>query len=81
MTDLSTLRNQWTWRGQSRPPFAATPRAGQESVWDYPRPPRIEPDSREIIIRWGAREIARTRCALRILETAHPPSFICRGLT
>jgi uncharacterized protein (DUF427 family) len=44
-------------------------------VWDYPRPPRIEPDSREIIVRWGAREVARTRRAVRVLETAHPPSF------
>ena len=53
-----------------------TPRLdGQESVWDYPRPPRLERDAREIVIRWGTLEIARTRYALRLLETSHPPSF------
>jgi len=44
-------------------------------VWDYPRPPRIVADSREVVVRWGALEIARTRRAVRVLETAHPPSF------
>jgi uncharacterized protein (DUF427 family) len=44
-------------------------------VWDYPRPPRIEADTREIVVRWGDIEIARTRRAIRVLETAHPPSF------
>jgi len=67
--------DQWRWRGQMRPPFAEVPQAGQESVWDYPRPPSVVADSREVIIRWGSCEVARTRSALRILETAHPPSF------
>ena len=65
----------WHWRGQQRPPFAAVPAEGQESVWDYPRPPRVVADTREVIIRWGEIEVARSRAALRILETAHPPSF------
>jgi uncharacterized protein (DUF427 family) len=72
---LEQRRAGWRWRGQERPPFAVAPQAGQESVWDYPRPPRIVPDAREVVIRWGAVEIARTRQALRILETSHPPSF------
>jgi uncharacterized protein (DUF427 family) len=72
---LQSLRDQWRWRGTERPPFAQVPRPGEESVWDYPRPPRIVADTREVIIRFGELEIARTRRALRILETAHPPSF------
>jgi uncharacterized protein (DUF427 family) len=72
---LSRLRAQWRWRGQERPPFAVIPAAGQESVWDYPRPPRLAPDIREVIVRWGEREVARTSRAVRVLETAHPPSF------
>jgi uncharacterized protein (DUF427 family) len=72
---LEDARSHWHWRGQARPGFAAAPSAGQESVWDYPRPPRLEPDSREVVIRWGGREIARSRRAVRALETAHPPSF------
>jgi len=72
---LQSARDRWRWRGQRRPDFAPAPAAGQESVWDYPRPPAIVPDSREVVIRWGEREVARTRRAIRVLETAHPPSF------
>ena len=72
---LQQLRDQWCWRGRDRPSFAAIPQVGQESVWDYPRPPRLASDAREIVIRWGAIEVARTTRAVRILETAHPPSF------
>ena len=79
MTDvpawLKEARAQWRWRGQARPAFAQVPRAGQESVWDYPRPPCTVADSREVLIRWRGVEIARTRDSVRVLETAHPPSF------
>ena len=74
-TELKRAREQWRWRGADRPPFAVTPRPGQESVWDYPRPPRLAPDSREVVVRWGTIEVARTNRAVRVLETAHPPSF------
>jgi uncharacterized protein (DUF427 family) len=70
-----TARGQWRWRGDERPPFAAAPGPGQTSVWDHPRPPRLAPDPREVLVRWGSVEVARTRRAIRVLETAHPPSF------
>jgi uncharacterized protein (DUF427 family) len=44
-------------------------------VWDYPRPPRLEPDTREVVVKWGEIEIARTTKAIRLLETSHPPTF------
>jgi uncharacterized protein (DUF427 family) len=44
-------------------------------VWDYPRPPRLDTDNREVVVRWGDLEIARTRHAVKVLETAHPPSY------
>ncbi len=72
---LDAARAQWRWRGQERPPFAELPRPGQTSVWDYPRPPRIVADAREVVVRWGDLDVARTRRALCVLETAHPPSF------
>lgn len=72
---LAAARGQWHWRGDSRPPFADVPAPGQESVWDFPRPPCIVADSREVIVRWRGVEIVRTRRALRVLETSHPPSF------
>jgi len=72
---LQAMRAQWRWRGTERPAFATAPAEGQESVWDYPRPPAIVRDSREVTIHWGNRPIARTHHALRVLETAHPPCF------
>ena len=72
---IQQARDHWQWRGTKRPAFAKVPADGQESVWDYPRPPQLAPDSREVVVRWGAIEVARTRRAVRVLETAHPPSF------
>lgn len=65
----------WTWTGQQRPPFADAPRPGQESVWDYPRPPRLETDPRQVTVRVGSQLLADTRRAIRALETASPPTF------
>jgi len=46
-----------------------------ESVWDYPRPPAIEPCRRRVRIELGGRVIADSTAALRILETSHPPTI------
>ncbi|MBC8118321.1 MAG: DUF427 domain-containing protein, partial [Burkholderiaceae bacterium] len=73
--EIAAARAQWTWRGQRRPAFAVVPGAGQRSVWDFPRPPELVTDAREVVVRWGHIEVARTRRALTVLETAHPPSF------
>lgn len=48
---------------------------GQESVWDYPRPPRLEAVSRRIRVVLGGRMIADSRRAFRVLETSHPPGY------
>ncbi|MEM6957583.1 MAG: DUF427 domain-containing protein [Myxococcota bacterium] len=68
-------RASWTNRGQVRPAFADTPAEGQESVWDYPRPPALVPDDRRIRVIFAGEELADTRSALRLLETSHPPTF------
>lgn len=73
--DRTSDRHPWRWRGEHRPPFALHPGPGQESVWDYPRPPRLAPDGREVLVRWDGLEVARTRRAIRVLETSHPPCF------
>ena len=49
--------------------------AAVESVWDYPRPPRVETSSRELVVVLGGIEVARTTAALRVLETSHPPNY------
>ncbi len=68
-------RSGWRHTGVARPDFAAEPKPGQESVWDYPRPPQLAQDNREVVVRWGEIEVARTRRSLRVLETASPPTF------
>jgi uncharacterized protein (DUF427 family) len=46
-----------------------------ESVWDYPRPPRIEASTRRIRVVLGGVTVAETTRALRVLETSHPPVY------
>ncbi len=65
----------WHFTGQKRPSFAIEPGEGQESVWDYPRPPICVKDSREVIVRHGDLLIAKTSSAIRVLETASPPTY------
>lgn len=51
------------------------PGPGQESVWDYPRPPRVETTPDRVVVRLGGETIADTSAALRVLETSHPPVY------
>ncbi len=46
-----------------------------ESVWDYPRPPRLERSRRHIRVEFGGEVIAETDRAFRVLETSHPPTY------
>lgn len=46
-----------------------------ESVWDYPRPPRLEACDRRVRIVLGGETIADSTRALRVLETSHPPGI------
>ncbi|TVQ69610.1 MAG: DUF427 domain-containing protein [Chromatiaceae bacterium] len=47
----------------------------QESVWDYPRPPRVEPAQRHLKVVHDGQVLAETRQAFRVLETSHPPCY------
>ena len=47
----------------------------QESVWDYPRPPRLESSSEHVVVRHGGEVICDTTGAYRVLETSHPPTY------
>ena len=46
-----------------------------ESVWDYPRPPRVEASGEEVVVILGGVEVCRTTAAQRVLETSHPPTY------
>ncbi len=58
-------------------PKPTKPGPGQESVWDYPRPPAIDPSSRHVRVRAsaGGPVVADTSSAVRVLETSHPPTW------
>lgn len=58
-----------------RPPAPTPPGPGQESVWDYPRPPALVHDEREVVVVLGGVEICRTVRGMRVLETSHPPGW------
>ncbi len=51
------------------------PGPNQESVWDYPRPPRVEPCQRRVRVEFNGETIADTSHAYRLLETSHPPTY------
>jgi uncharacterized protein (DUF427 family) len=59
----------------SRRPVPEVPGPGQESVWDYPRPPRLERVEARLTVVLGGVTIADTTHGLRVLETSHPPNY------
>ena len=65
----------WRYNGKKRPEFANETGKGEESVWDYPRPPALSPDNRTVKVQWMGNQIAQTSNAIRLLETASPPGF------
>jgi uncharacterized protein (DUF427 family) len=52
-----------------------TPGPGQESVWDYPRPPRLERCPDRLRIVFAGKTLADTHDGYRVLETSHPPVY------
>lgn len=72
---IQAARSKWHYRGQERPPWAQIPSPGQESVWDYPRPPRLMADPRRVLVCVQGKVLADSCSAIRIMETASPPAF------
>jgi len=58
-----------------RHPKRIQPLADQESVWDYPRPPRLEKVSARLRVIFNGQTIADTAAGYRVLETSHPPVY------
>lgn len=56
-------------------PQRVEPGPGQESVWDYPRPPAVVPFDGEVRVVHAGRVVAHTSRAIRVLETSQPPAF------
>jgi uncharacterized protein (DUF427 family) len=51
------------------------PGLGQESVWDYPCPPKVENVDEKVKVVFGGVTLACTTRAKRVLETSHPPVY------
>jgi uncharacterized protein (DUF427 family) len=56
-------------------PERIEPGPDQESVWDYPRPPALEPVDERVRVEHGGITLADTTDAFRVLETSHPPVY------
>ncbi len=56
-------------------PVPIAPGPGQESVWSYPRPPRLAPSAAHVQVVFNGVTVAETHRALRVLETSHPPVY------
>jgi uncharacterized protein (DUF427 family) len=56
-------------------PIHDTISVGQESVWDFPRPAIAQTTAAHLLVRLADRTIAETRCAIRTVETSHPPTY------
>lgn len=65
----------WNYNGSSRPAFAVEPKSGELSVWDFPRPPALLRDPRRVQVRAGGEILADSTRAVKVLETASPPTF------
>lgn len=56
-------------------PERIEPGPGQESVWDYPRPPRLEPSREHVVVTHRGVTVADTVASYRVLETSQPPAY------
>ena len=65
----------WEHRGRRRPDFAVEPGPHQESVWDYPRPPALVACEKRVAVTYEGMVVADSVNAVRVLETASPPSI------
>ena len=65
----------WRFDGSIRPDFAEAPKEGQQSVWDYPRPPRVEVVEIQVVVSNQGNVLAQWNRPVRISETASPPTY------
>ncbi len=70
---VAAARSQWGPRPRDVEPEAAGP--GEESVWDYPRPPQIRPAAAPVRVEFAGEIVAASSKALRVVETAGAPVY------
>ncbi len=73
--DIERERQKLRSAPRSRPAHIPRAKPGEESVWDYPRPPRVEPAAQRIRVEFGGEIVADSTRGQRVLETAGPPVY------
>ena len=72
---LGVQKQYWRNIERERPDNIVAPGPRQESVWDYPRPPRVEPVAARLHVSFAGITLAETIRGLRVLETSSPPVY------
>ncbi len=64
-------------KARQRPPpdQIVKPGPDQESVWDYPRPPRVERVTKPGLVMFNGHVMASSTRLLKVMETASPPTY------
>ncbi|MBB4212058.1 uncharacterized protein (DUF427 family) [Rhodothalassium salexigens DSM 2132] len=73
MPEIQTAR--LAWRDRPRPHDIVTPNPGQRSVWDFPRPPRVDAVDARCTVDFAGRRIADSNAVLAVCETASAPVY------
>ena len=73
--ELKDKVEKWRSFRRQHPDHIEIPGPGQESVWDYPRPPRVEVVASCIRVEFAGVVLAESGRAYRVLETAGPPVY------
>jgi uncharacterized protein (DUF427 family) len=71
----ATEREKWRNFPRVRPSGIIAPGPGQISVWDFPRPPRVEPVTQPVRVEFAGRVLAESARSLRVCETSSPPAY------
>ncbi|MCQ8184125.1 DUF427 domain-containing protein [Parvularcula maris] len=64
-----------SWMDAPHPAHIETPGPGQESVWDYPRPPEVREAEAPLKVVFGGEVVAETSRGLKVVETAGAPVY------
>lgn len=74
---IRAARAAWSRPGRPKPALehVVPPGPGQQSVWEFPRPPLLEPWPQRVRVEFGGVTIADSTHTLRALETSHPPTY------
>lgn len=66
---------KWRRFKRNKPAEIIKPGQGQESIWDYPRPPEVELFTKRVRVEFAGKIIADSTRSYKVMETASPPCY------